>query len=194
MTENTESQNQAGESTQSMAPPPSPGYASPIPPVAGWGVGSNVDAHTSAPAVYQPPGGPATAPGPQIPTSAPMPWPEASRQAPFQQARYGTGPAPGQPGFGATTVNVGVQTSVMVLGPQKSVGVALLLTFFFGPLGMLYSTILGGVVMFFVTLLAIPLTTGLGLLLTWPICMVWAATAASSTNGRVSTVQNISPR
>ncbi len=37
------------------------------------------------------------------------------------------------------------QTVITV--PVKSVGISLLLTFFLGPLGMLYSTIWGGIIM-----------------------------------------------
>ena len=75
-----------------------------------------------------------------------------------------------------------VQTQVIVVTSPKSVGVALLLTFFFGPLGMLYSTVAGALVMFFVSVLVAFISLGIGLLVTWPICMVWAAMAASSSN------------
>ena len=73
--------------------------------------------------------------------------------------------------------NVVSQKVVHVRQP-KSVGLALLLTFFFGPLGMLYSTVTGGVVMFFVSLFVGFFTLGIGLLVTWPICIVWAMVAA----------------
>lgn len=69
-------------------------------------------------------------------------------------------------------------TTYVIVKSQKSVGVALLLTFFFGPLGMLYSTVKGAIVMFFVTLIALVFTLGIGCLFTWPICMIWAAMAA----------------
>ncbi len=39
------------------------------------------------------------------------------------------------------------------MAPPKSVGVAFLLTFFFGPLGMLYSTVSGALIMIAVGLL-----------------------------------------
>ena len=71
-------------------------------------------------------------------------------------------------------------THVVVQRPRKSVAVALLLAFFFGPLGMLYSTVLGGLLLFAVNVvLAIP-TLGMILLITWPIGCVWAAVAASN--------------
>lgn len=66
--------------------------------------------------------------------------------------------------------------------PQKSVGVALLLTFFFGPFGMLYSTIAGGLIMLAANVVLGTLTLGLFLFISWPIQMVWAAVAASNSN------------
>ena len=80
-------------------------------------------------------------------------------------------------------VNV-TQTMAVNVGSSKSVGVAVLLAFFFGPLGMLYSTILGAAVMFFVNLVVGIPTYGFGLLLTWPGCVIWAAIAANNHNQR----------
>ena len=75
------------------------------------------------------------------------------------------------------------QTIIVKSG--KSVGIAILLSFLFGPLGMLYSTIVGGIVMFFATGIAFLLTAGLGLFLTWPIGVIWAAVAASNHNKKL---------
>lgn len=44
----------------------------------------------------------------------------------------------------------------------SSILVALLLTFLFGPLGVFYSSVLGGVML-----------TGIGLLLLWPLSIGW---------------------
>jgi len=90
--------------------------------------------------------------------------------------------APNRPG---NNQNVNVQVIAPFPGaPPKSVGVALLLTFFFGGLGMLYSTVIGGIVMLFVEILIMTLTLGLGVIITRPICMIWAAMAANSANRR----------
>lgn len=70
----------------------------------------------------------------------------------------------------------------IVVKTQKSVGVALILAFLFGPLGMLYSTIAGGIIMLIVTGFVAIFTLGFGLLITWPVCMIWAAIAANSYN------------
>ncbi len=74
------------------------------------------------------------------------------------------------------------QTTVIQVGSHKSVGGAVALAFFFGPLGMLYATVLGAFVMFFVNLFVLFGTAGVGLLLTVPLGMVWAGSAASSHN------------
>jgi len=62
---------------------------------------------------------------------------------------------------------------------QKSVFVAFLLTFLFGPLGMLYTTVPGALVMLVLSVLVAIFTLGVGLLITWPICIIWACVAAS---------------
>lgn len=71
-------------------------------------------------------------------------------------------------------------TTIMI--KQKSMGVALLLSFLFGPLGMLYATVLGGFIMFVVAVPVILFTGGLGLLLTIPLGMVWSAVSVNSYN------------
>ncbi len=82
------------------------------------------------------------------------------------------------------------QQKIVVLN-QKSMGVSFLLTFFFGPLGMFYSTVLGGVVMLVVSVFVFIVTIGLGTLLTWPICIIWAAIATSSHNKRaINSINN----
>jgi hypothetical protein len=77
------------------------------------------------------------------------------------------------------------QPQIIVVKSTKSVGVAILLSFLFGPLGMLYSTIAGGLIMLAVNLFAFIFTAGIGLFLTWPIGIVWAAVAASNQNKRL---------
>jgi hypothetical protein len=74
------------------------------------------------------------------------------------------------------------QTTVIQVGSRKSVGGAVALAFFFGPLGMLYATVPGAFVMFFVNVLVLIGTAGIGLLLTIPLGMIWAGSAASSHN------------
>lgn len=67
---------------------------------------------------------------------------------------------------------------------DKSVGAALVLTFLFGPLGLLYASVVGGLVMILTAVLVAVLTLGLGLLLVWPVTMIWGAIAASNQHSR----------
>lgn len=71
---------------------------------------------------------------------------------------------------------------VVIIRNQKSMGLTLLLAILFGPLGMLYSTIIGGIVMIVVNIIIAFITLGFGLLLTWPICVIWAAIATNNYN------------
>lgn len=80
-------------------------------------------------------------------------------------------------------VNVHMQAPGMVAAP-KSAGVALLLTFFFGPLGMLYSTMGGALVMFGLTLLLFWSVLAIPFL--WLGAMVWGVAAVSSSNAAVA--------
>lgn len=77
------------------------------------------------------------------------------------------------------------QPQTVVTTSTKSMGVAIILTVLFGPLGMLYSTILGGIIMCVISLIVGIVTLGFGLLLTWPICIIWAAVATSSFNKKL---------
>src|SRR5258708_7750098 len=58
----------------------------------------------------------------------------------------------------------------VVIYPTKSVGWAVVLSFFFGPLGMLYSTILGAIIMGVIWVIVAITTLGLGLFVVHPIC------------------------
>ena len=73
-------------------------------------------------------------------------------------------------------------TTAVTSPKSKSVGVAILLTFFFGPIGMLYSTVIGAWVMLVVSVIVGVHTFGVGLLYTLPVCIIWGAVSASSAN------------
>lgn len=74
---------------------------------------------------------------------------------------------------------------IIVTRSTKSVGIGLLLTFIFGPIGMLYGTVWGGFIMLVVNLvIGIP-TFGLGLLFTWPIQLIWVALSIRSYNKKL---------
>jgi len=77
-------------------------------------------------------------------------------------------------------------TQTIIIKTQKSPTTAGLLAFFFGPLGMIYATLLGAAVMFVVTVIAIVFTLGFGLLITNPICAIWAYMKVKNTNEKDS--------
>lgn len=72
--------------------------------------------------------------------------------------------------------------AIAFVGPHKSVGLAVLLSLLFGPLGMFYSTIGGALVMTFFGGLFTVVTLGAGVIFVIPVCMIWAGSAASSHN------------
>jgi hypothetical protein len=74
---------------------------------------------------------------------------------------------------------------IVVVAPTKSIGISIILTFLFGPLGMFYSTIVGGAIMLVLSLVIAFVTLGFGLLITWPICVIWGALATKSYNDRL---------
>jgi hypothetical protein len=71
------------------------------------------------------------------------------------------------------------------------VGVAFVLTWFFGPLGMLYSTVSGALIMLGVlvvgTIFVGIVTFGLGLMVFWPFVwlasIIWGCVAAANQRG-----------
>lgn len=83
--------------------------------------------------------------------------------------------------MGSSPPAPGAMQTVVVHQP-KNVGIAVALSFVFGPLGMLYATIPGALVMFIVNMMVALITVGFGLLLTWPIGVIWAAAAAKAYN------------
>ena len=77
------------------------------------------------------------------------------------------------------------QKQVVVVSPTKSMGVAIILTFLFGPLGMFYSTVSGAFILLLIALVVGVVTGGIGLLLIWPISIIWGAMATSSYNKKL---------
>lgn len=69
--------------------------------------------------------------------------------------------------------------------PQKSVPLAIILTIIFGPLGLLYSSILGAIVMLVVTLIISIFIFGSGFLFTWPVCVIWAYFSVKKHNSQI---------
>ena len=77
------------------------------------------------------------------------------------------------------------QPNQVIVRTQKSMAASILLALFFGPLGMLYSTVMGAIVMMIVTPIVALLTVGLGLFVTQPICVIWAVIATNTFNKKL---------
>ena len=84
-----------------------------------------------------------------------------------------------------TTPNPVFQQTVVSFGIQKSVLVAFLLAFFFGPLGLLYSSITGGVILMIIGIPIGILTLGFGLIFIWIASVIWAIIATNSVNNKM---------
>lgn len=69
-------------------------------------------------------------------------------------------------------------TRIVTAKPEKSVIAAFFLTFIFGPLGLLYATVGGGIFLIICAMIIVPLTGGLAIILLWPASMIWAVIAA----------------
>ncbi len=63
---------------------------------------------------------------------------------------------------------------------DKSVFVALVLTFFLGPLGLFYANTTGAVALIALAAIGVVPTLGYVLVFVWPASMVWAAIAANN--------------
>lgn len=77
--------------------------------------------------------------------------------------------------------------SVTTLGsapPQKSLLLSGVLTLFLGPLGMIYTTIFGFLVMALMFTVVGILTLGQGLPVIWPLCIIWGMWAGHRYNER----------
>lgn len=72
--------------------------------------------------------------------------------------------------------------NVVIVGKQKSTGTAFLLAFLFGPFGLLYASVTGGIIMIFVGILLFFLIPIIGSLISWVICIIWAVIAAEEAN------------
>jgi hypothetical protein len=65
---------------------------------------------------------------------------------------------------------------------MKSRATAGWLAFLFGPLGMFYATTQGAVIMLIVSLVLVPVTLGVALLVTVPVCIIWSLNAVDKHN------------
>jgi hypothetical protein len=75
-----------------------------------------------------------------------------------------------------------VQQTVVLVGKQKSVGAAFLLAFLFRPMGLLYASVMGGIVMMILAVVIGVITFGFALIPIWIVSVIWAVVAANQAN------------
>jgi hypothetical protein len=78
-----------------------------------------------------------------------------------------------------------MSTNPIVIQSTKNAGLALGLGLFFGPIGLLYSSIAGAIIMFLVGIPVVIFTAGFGLLFTQPVCAIWGFVAANAYNKKL---------
>ena len=93
-----------------------------------------------------------------------------AQQPPQFQQPQGYPQQPMQPGYPPQ----GYMPPPQVLLAQKSMPLALILTFFFGPLGLLYASVRDGLILICISIAVAILTLGFGLIFVWIGSMVWA--------------------
>jgi len=74
----------------------------------------------------------------------------------------------------------------IVVAQKKSMGIALILTILFGPLGLLYASVGGGLLLVLFGVVVGFFTLGAGAILAWGLSIVWAIFSVSSHNGKIS--------
>ena len=70
----------------------------------------------------------------------------------------------------------------IVVGSKKSMGIALILTILFGPLGLLYASVGGGLFLLAFAIVGGFFTVGMLAIVAWVWSIIWAMFAVSSHN------------
>lgn len=76
--------------------------------------------------------------------------------------------------------------NIVVVGNQKSAGVAAILALLFGPFGLFYASALGGIVMLIISVVVAFISFGIGLIFTNIICVIWAIIAVNNSNKKIT--------
>ena len=74
----------------------------------------------------------------------------------------------------------------IVVAQKKSMGIALILTIMFGPLGLLYASVGGGLLLIVFGLVVGFFTLGVGAVLAWGLSIIWAIFAVAGHNGKIA--------
>ena len=72
-------------------------------------------------------------------------------------------------------------THTIVIVNKKSTGTAILLAFLFGPLGLFYASVVGGLVMIVVAIILMAAAGPAGSVIAWIGSIIWAASAVQNT-------------
>ena len=101
---------------------------------------------------------------------------------------------------GNHNANAAIQQKIVVMnagGDKKSLAIGVLLTIFFGPLGLFYASIIGGLIMLVIAVLFLLFgifTFGLGFFLepiiVHPICVIWAIISINRHNKQINEQMN----
>lgn len=86
--------------------------------------------------------------------------------------------------------NAPQQQTIIVVGRPKSVAVAFVLAFFFGPIGLLYASVAGGIIMMVLGVIIGIFTLGIGLIVAWVASVIWAVVAANMANKKLNNATN----
>ncbi|HKB91412.1 MAG TPA: hypothetical protein VKC60_12910 [Opitutaceae bacterium] len=82
---------------------------------------------------------------------------------------------------------------VIVVKSEKNIGLAIILALLFGPFGLFYSSVVGGIVMLVLGGGFVLITLGFGMFITWPVCIFWAWKAASDYNRILHASASVAP-
>lgn len=77
------------------------------------------------------------------------------------------------------------QTTI-ILGQPKSMGVTLILTILFGPLGLLYASVAGGLILIVFGVVVGLFTLGIGAVLAWVLSIIWGMIAVRNHNAKLA--------
>lgn len=75
--------------------------------------------------------------------------------------------------------------------PYKSIAGALLFTVLLGPVGLLYASFWGGVIMIMVGIVVISNKFFFPILLVWLICSIWAVKSVESYNRKLDNIKGM---
>ncbi|MCR5756429.1 MAG: hypothetical protein K6F95_00770 [Selenomonas sp.] len=84
------------------------------------------------------------------------------------------------------TTETQTPVQVVITKSEKNMGLSIVLTALFGPLGLFYSSIIGGFIMLVISFVGALITLGVSLIITWPLCILWAYLSTKRYNAKLS--------